>query len=79
MPENPRPQPDDSFTQRLRSSTKTTAVGLYPHDLHPGLVPGISVDEQRQRFGVDRVVFFTTATIIIAFIAWGVKIGRAHV
>ena len=73
MPENPRPQPDDSFTQRLRSSTKTTAVGLYPHDLHPGLVPGISVDEQRQRFGVDRVVFFTTATIIIAFIAWGVS------
>ncbi|EEW51311.1 transporter, betaine/carnitine/choline family [Corynebacterium efficiens YS-314] len=71
MPETPR-QPTDSFTRRLRRSRKTTAVGLYPHDLHPGLVPGISVEEQRQRFGLDKMVFFTTATIIIAFIIWGV-------
>ena len=78
MPDTPRQQPDehsapsDSFAQRLRERSRKTTVGLYPHDLHPGLVPGISVEEQRQRFGVDRVVFFTTATIIVAFIIWGV-------
>lgn len=44
----------------------------YPHDLHPGLVPGISVDDQRNRFGLDKVLFFTTAVIIVAFIAWGI-------
>ncbi|MGO1949335.1 MAG: BCCT family transporter [Mycobacteriaceae bacterium] len=40
--------------------------------MHPGLVPGISVDEQRNRFGLDKVVFSITAVLIVAFIAWGV-------
>ncbi|WP_297006474.1 BCCT family transporter, partial [uncultured Corynebacterium sp.] len=40
--------------------------------MHPGLVPGISVDEQRNRFGVDRLVFGTTAALVLAFIVWGV-------
>lgn len=40
--------------------------------MHPGLVPGISIDEQRNRFGVDKFVFITTAVLILAFIAWGV-------
>lgn len=47
---------------------KTTA---YPDDLHPGLVPGISVDQQRNRFGLDRGLFAVTALLIVAFIAWG--------
>ncbi|APT89351.1 choline transporter [Corynebacterium frankenforstense DSM 45800] len=45
---------------------------MYPHDIHPGLVPGISVDEQRNSFGVDRFVFSVTAALIVAFIAWGI-------
>jgi choline-glycine betaine transporter len=40
--------------------------------MHPGLVPGISIDEQRNRFGLDKVVFGITATLILAFIIWGV-------
>lgn len=56
----------------LRTSTTHTSVGLYPHDLHPGLVPGISVEEQRNRFGLDKVVFGITAALMILFIAWGV-------
>ena len=44
----------------------------YPHDLHPGLVRGIDVGEQRNRFGIDKIVFFITAVIIVSFIAWGV-------
>ena len=31
------------------NSQKATgpAVGLYPHNMHPGLVPGIGVEDQR--------------------------------
>lgn len=43
----------------------------YPHDIHPGLVPGISVDEQRIRYGTDRIVFTVVAVLITAFILWG--------
>lgn len=44
----------------------------YPHDIHPGLVPGISVDEQRIKYGTDRLVFTLAAVLILGFIAWGV-------
>ena len=43
----------------------------YPDDLHPGLVPGIGVDQQRNRFGLDKISFALTAILILAFIAWG--------
>lgn len=43
----------------------------YPHDTHPGLVPGIAVDENRHRFGLDPVVFGITAVLVVAFVAWG--------
>lgn len=66
-----QPAPHNA-TRNFLSPNRTSAVGLYPHNLHPGLVPGISVEEQRNRFGLDRIVFFVTATIIVAFIAWGV-------
>uniref|UniRef100_UPI0028BD2F5E BCCT family transporter n=1 Tax=Citricoccus sp. TaxID=1978372 RepID=UPI0028BD2F5E len=48
------------------------AVGMYPHDIHPGLVPGIGVDEQRNRFGLDKLVFGITGALIVAFVTWGV-------
>ncbi len=67
MPEIPRQHPGDR-----KATSDPASHGLYPHDLHPGLVPGISVEEQRNRFGLDRVVFFSTAIIIVAFIVWGV-------
>ena len=44
----------------------------YPHNIHPGLVPGISVDEQRIKYGTDRLVFSLAAVLILGFIAWGV-------
>lgn len=56
----------------LRTSTTHSSVGLYPHDLHPGLVPGISVEEQRNRFGLDKVVFGITAALMVSFITWGI-------
>lgn len=44
----------------------------YPHDIHPGLVPGISVEEQRFKYGTDRLVFGLAAVLILGFIAWGI-------
>lgn len=70
-PEHSSESTSEHLTRRLLSPTKSASVGLYPHDIHPGLVPGIGVDEQRNRFGLDRGVFFVTAALILAFIAWG--------
>lgn len=72
-PEHSSESTSEHLTRRLLSPTKSASVGLYPHDIHPGLVPGIGVDEQRNRFGLDRGVFFVTAALILAFIAWGVS------
>ena len=82
MPDEPdSPTPQDRTGSSLSAPPKgrsrdgtgsSGAVGLYPHDIHPGLVPGISVDEQRHRFGLDRVVFGVTAVLIVSFVAWGV-------
>lgn len=48
------------------------AQGIYPDNMHPGLVPGISVEESRHNFGLDKVVFGITAAAILAFVIWGV-------
>lgn len=58
----PRKQPSDNYP----------TANQYPHNLHPGLVPGISVDQQRNTFGLDKPVFAVTATLIVGFILWGV-------
>lgn len=52
--------------------TSTPVDTDYPHDTHPGLVPGIAVDEQRVRYGTDRLVFGVAAALIVGFIVWGV-------
>ncbi len=80
MPDTPSPTdaadapdaPEGPVAPQPRESS-SGAVGLYPHDIHPGLVPGIGVDEQRNRFGLDKVVFGITAVLIVTFVAWGVS------
>nr|VDG63078.1 transporter, BCCT family protein [Streptococcus thermophilus] len=57
--------PDDSLKARNDKDK-------YPDGMHPGLIRGISVEEQRYEFGVDKVVFGVAAALIVAFIAWGV-------
>lgn len=57
----------------LPESQESTEEPHYPHDTHPGLVPGISVDDQRNKFGLDKTVFGVTAALILAFIAWGIS------
>lgn len=43
----------------------------FPHGVHPALVPGVSVDDQRIRYRTDKVVFGVTGVAVIAFILWG--------
>lgn len=43
----------------------------YPHNIHPVLVPGISLDEQRRRYSVDKIVFAVAGLLTVAFVIWG--------
>jgi len=61
-----------AYKRSLEPNDKGSAVGIYPHNMHPGLVPGISVEDQRNKFGLDKPLFFITAILIVAFIIWGV-------
>jgi choline/carnitine/betaine transport len=63
---------DGTLMGHLLSPNTTTTVGVYPHDMHPGLVPGLSIEEQRNTFGMNKALFATTAALIVAFIAWGI-------
>ena len=62
----------DKPSQPPQGGSRQTTVGIYPHDMHPGLVPGIPGEEQRNRFAVDKIIFSVTAVLIVSFIMWGV-------
>ncbi|MDN5686286.1 MAG: BCCT family transporter [Brachybacterium sp.] len=44
----------------------------YPHDIHPALVPGIAIDEQRRRYGVDKIILGVAGALTVAFVIWGI-------
>ncbi|WP_420176157.1 BCCT family transporter [Luteococcus sp. OSA5] len=43
----------------------------YPHKIHPALVPGVSVEDQRIRYGIDKGVLGIVGALIVAFVGWG--------
>lgn len=43
----------------------------YSHGMHPGLVPGISVDDRKIEYRIDRFVVVVAAILIGGFIVWG--------
>ncbi len=47
------------------------APASYPHDTHPGLVPGVSVEEQRVRYRTDKITFGVAGALIVGFVVWG--------
>ena len=49
----------------------------YPHGTHPGLVPGVAVDEQRVRYRTDKITFGVAGGLIVAFILWGAQAQAA--
>lgn len=46
-------------------------AGTWPYGVHPALVPGVSVDDQRRRYDTDKVVLGVVAVSIVGFVAWG--------
>ncbi len=64
--------PLDETLDKARGMRAKRAIGLYPANMHPGLVPGFSVEELKYKFGLDKLVFGVNAVLIIAFIIWGV-------
>lgn len=44
----------------------------YPHAIHPAVVPGVSVEDQKVRYGIDRWIVGIVGTAIIAFVVWGI-------
>lgn len=45
---------------------------IYPHNIHPALVPGVSIEDQKVKYGVDKPILLTVGALIVAFVAWGV-------
>lgn len=57
---------------KLRSKRKTLALGLYPGDIHPGLLSGVGIDDQDRNFSIDKTIFAVTASLIVGFVIWGI-------
>lgn len=80
----PAHQPPENSTEVQASaptatpSTRRSRAGqlikdvIYPHNIHPALVPGVSVDDQKIRYGLDKPLFTVVALLIIGFVTWGV-------
>ncbi|WP_157697046.1 BCCT family transporter [Brachybacterium avium] len=58
------------FTTRQQARRFLSEVN-YPHRIHPALVPGVSVDDQKVRYGVDRGIVVAVGALIIGFVVWG--------
>lgn len=72
MPSSSLPGSDEPGTGTAPgSSPAASATAEYPHGTHPGLVPGVAVDEQRVRYRTDKITFGVAGGLIVAFILWG--------
>lgn len=65
-----------SGRRRMRSAGRRTADVIreidYPHNIHPALVPGVAIEDQRVRYGIDRPIVAVVGTAIIGFVIWGI-------
>lgn len=68
----PGERPDQTRPTRRESAKSFIREVTYPHSIHPALVPGVSVEDQRIRFSVDWRIVSVVGGLIVAFIAWGV-------
>lgn len=61
---------------RIRRADRATRHFLweinYPHQIHPGLVPGVSIEDQRVRYKLDKPIFGVLGVLLVGFIAWGI-------
>ncbi|MDP9850747.1 BCCT family transporter [Corynebacterium lowii] len=73
------PPSDDGSTSQVPPTTPRGGRArtflrevTYPHSIHPALVPGVSVEDQRIEYRIDRPITLTVGGLILAFVAWGV-------
>lgn len=43
----------------------------YPHSLHPALVPGVSIEDQKVRYGIDKTILISVGALVTVFVVWG--------
>ena len=69
------PHPTGSHTTRTPARPRLRRFVRefsYPHGIHPALVPGVSVEDRRVRYGVDRVILAVVGLLVVGFVVWGV-------
>ncbi len=72
-PESPQgKRKPPTLQKQFRSDRKTLALGLYPGDIHPGLLSGVGIDDQKRDFSIDKTIFAVTVPFIVAFVVWGI-------
>ena len=57
---------------RLPQAKRVLKDIIYPHNIHPALVPGVSIEDQKIKYGVDKPILVMVGGLIVAFIIWGV-------
>lgn len=58
--------------KRVRGAKRILREITYPHNIHPALVPGVSVEDQKIKYGVDKTILSVVGGLIVAFVLWGV-------
>lgn len=56
-----------------RGSHFLREITEYPHGIHPALVPGVSIEDQKVRYGLDWGIITVVGLSIAAFVVWGVS------
>lgn len=68
----PRRPGSDTAKQVTREAREFLREVNYPHQIHPALVPGVSVEDQRVRYGIDPWILGGVGLAILGFVTWGV-------
>ena len=58
--------------KRTRNAKRILKDIMYPHNIHPALVPGVSIEDQKVKYGVDKPILFVVGGLVVAFVIWGV-------
>lgn len=64
--------PTPSSREYTRTAKRILKDIVYPHNIHPALVPGVSIEDQKVKYGIDKPILFTVGGLIIAFVTWGI-------
>lgn len=62
----------DKSKRRTHEAKRILKDIIYPHSIHPALVPGVSIEDQKVKYGVDKPILIVVGGLIVAFVAWGV-------